>query len=154
MKLRRILPLTCVTADVKTASKDSVLSELVDLLAKTHHELNQHNAIEVLTKREQLGSTNIGEGVAVPHGTVASISQLMAGFGRSVQGVPFGGLDGKPTHFFFVLLAPEHAMGLHLSILARIANLFRNTTFKESLLSAHSASELYERMMEEDEKFE
>ena len=79
-----------------------------------------------MNERERLGSTAIGDGIAIPHGKLRGISRILGVFGRSPQGVDFDSLDGNPTHLFFLLVAPEDSASLHLKALARVSRLFKD----------------------------
>jgi PTS system nitrogen regulatory IIA component len=109
--------------------------------------------VSVLEEREKLGSTAIGDGVAIPHGKLKGLNQLVASFGRSVKGVDFESIDGKPTYIFFLLVAPENTAGIHLKALARISRLLKDKKFRENLLKAKTANDLFEIIKEEDDKF-
>jgi len=91
---------------------------------------------DTLLEREKLGSTGIGEGVAIPHGKLPGLPGLLAAFGRKRAGVDFAAIDGKPTHLFFVLFAPDNSAGLHLKALARISRLFKQPQFRQAILNA------------------
>jgi nitrogen PTS system EIIA component len=106
--------------------------------------------VEVLREREKLGSTGIGEGVAIPHGKHAGLTQLLAAFGVSREGVDFEAIDGKPTHLFFALVAPENSAGVHLKALARISRLFKNPRFRAAILEAGSAADIHALIVQED----
>ena len=87
----------------------------------------------VLAERERLGSTAIGDGIAIPHGKIPrGRPRFVGAFGRHVQGVDFDSLDGNPTHLFFVLVAPEDSTSLHLKALARVSRLLKDGTFASS----------------------
>jgi len=107
----------------------------------------------VLIERERLGSTGIGGGVGIPHGKLDDLQSIVLGFGRSRGGVDFESLDGKSTHIFFLLLAPQNSAGLHLKLLARISRLLKKGLFKERLLQALDRDEIYHAIKEEDEDF-
>ena len=106
MKIKQILSKSCVLAQLNAATKEGVIEELAVLLAKDFPDIGKEETVRILMEREKLGSTGIGNGVAIPHGKLSSLSQIVTGFGRSVAGVPFDSQDGKPAHIFFVLLAP------------------------------------------------
>ena len=129
-------------------SKADVLVELSRTLAQAHADLKPERLVEVLQEREKLGSTGIGEGVAIPHGKLAGLPQLMASFGVSREGVDFEAIDGKPTHLFFALVAPENSAGIHLKALARISRLFKNPRFRQSILDAQTSEEIYRLIAE------
>jgi PTS system nitrogen regulatory IIA component len=106
--------------------------------------------IEVLNEREKLGSTGIGEGVAIPHGKVGGLPKLVAAFAVSHAGVDFEAIDGKPSQIFFALVAPENSAGIHLKALARISRLFKNAKFRGQILEAKDAQEIYQLIVQED----
>ena len=107
---------------------------------------------EVITEREKLGSTGIGEGVAIPHGKLKNIGNLLISFGRSREGVDFDSMDGKPAHLFFLLIAPEESVGVHLKTLARISKLLKSQDVRKRLLDAETAEEIFSVITEEEEK--
>ena len=109
--------------------------------------------VDTLLDREKLGSTGIGEGVAIPHGKVPGLPGLVASFGRSVPGVDFRAIDGRPTHLFFTLFAPENSAGAHLKALARISRIFKNAAFRDAIMKAADAAEVYRLIEAEDAKY-
>jgi len=106
----------------------------------------------ILMEREGLGSTGIGEGVAIPHGKISGIDRLVTVFGRSREGVQFASLDGKPARLFFLVLAPENSAGMHLKALARISRLLKDPRFRGRLLAAEGVEGLSQVLREEDER--
>ncbi len=129
-----------------------VLSELCKPLA-TIYKVDGQRLLETLLDREKLGSTGIGEGVAIPHGKVPGLPALMASFGRSRAGVDFRAIDGKPTHLFFTLFAPENSSRTHLNALATISRISKNPAFREAILKAKDAAEIYRLIETEDAKY-
>jgi len=152
MKISTYLDRQDVTVEVPVGNKEQVLASLVELLAGNHPEFSRDQLLQILLKREQLRSTGIEDGVAFPHGRVPGLGELVACFGICRPGVDFQSFDGKPTHFFFVLLIPERAQGSHLKALARLNRLFQERAFRERLLAARDAEEAYRLVVEEDEK--
>ncbi len=152
MKIAEFLSPDAVIPDLRSTSKAEVLKELSGTLARTQPTLKPDRLVEVFKDREKLGSTGIGEGVAIPHGKVNGLSQLCATFGVSRGGVDFEAIDGKPTHLFFALVAPENSAGVHLKALARISRLFKNQHFRLAILEARTSEEIYKLIAEEDAK--
>lgn len=150
MRIAEFLSPSAVVPDLKATSKADVLRELSDSLSRSQPQLKADRLVEVLRDREKLGSTGIGEGVAIPHGKMNGISQLCASFGVSKQGVNFDAIDGKPTFLFFALVAPENSAGVHLKALARISRLFKNPRFRQSILEAPTADAIYRLIADED----
>jgi PTS system nitrogen regulatory IIA component len=114
---------------------------------------DQDRVVEVLLEREKLGSTGIGDGIAIPHGKMGGIKELVASFGRSITGVNFESVDNKPTHLFFLLVAPENSAGVHLKALARISRLLKDPSFRNRLMEAGDRQDLFRTIIEADEKF-
>jgi PTS system nitrogen regulatory IIA component len=108
---------------------------------------------KVLEERELLASTAIGDGIAIPHGKLDTVERLVGALGRSVPGLAFDSIDGKPTHLVFMLVAPSNSAGIHLKALARLSRLFRDANFRQRLLDADSAAAIYETIVEEDNKY-
>jgi PTS system nitrogen regulatory IIA component len=153
MKVAEFLREDLVLGELAAADKPAVLAELCGALARAHPGLAQGRLVEVLVEREKLGSTGIGEGLAIPHGKLAAVPGLIAAFGRSLRGIDFAAIDGRPTHLFFVLFAPENSAGIHLKALARISRLFRSAPFRQSILEAKDGAAIYRLISEEDAQY-
>jgi nitrogen PTS system EIIA component len=153
MKIVDLLDRDRILADLTATDKAAVLAELAAPLATGLDGLNLETVVEVLLDRERLGSTGIGDNIAIPHGKLADLSGLKLAFGRSLKGVDFASMDGKPTHLFFLLLAPVNAAGLHLKALAKISRMLMSQSFRESLMQAGSVEEIYRLLAERDAEF-
>lgn len=152
MKIIDLLNPAAVAADLKASGKNDVLAELTDAIVKVDEKLDREEVIKVLLERERLGSTGIGDGVAIPHGKLKHSKDLLISFGRSRGGVDFDSMDGKPAHLFFLLVAPEESVGVHLKTLARISKLLKNPNVRRQLLEAADGKELYDIIAREEEK--
>ena len=152
MKISDILGRDRIVSQLSSQTKEGILRELVHALAKGAQPINEGRVIEILLEREGLGSTGIGEGVAIPHGKSKEVREIMATFGRSLPGMDFQSLDGKPTHLFFLLIAPENSAGTHLKALAQVSRLMKDPSFRKRLMEARTSEELYAIFSEEDEK--
>ena len=144
MNIVELLDPAAVESDIRSVTKDEVLAEMTDVLLRSAEQLDRDDVLSVLKERERLGSTGIGEGVAIPHGKLKNIDQLILAFGRSDKGVDFDSMDGTPAHLFFLLLAPEESISVHLKTLARISKLLKDTQVRDQLLMAGSSDEIYE----------
>ena len=153
MKIAEFLREDLTLPVLAKGDKAGALAELCGAISRVHPALDAAKLVETLLEREKLGSTGIGEGVAIPHGKLAGVPGLLAAFGRSVTGVDFQSIDGKPTHLVFVLFAPENSAGVHLKALARISRLFRNPAFRRSILEAAGAHAVYQLIADEDAKY-
>jgi PTS system nitrogen regulatory IIA component len=152
MKIVEFLQPASVVGDLTGGSASAVLAELCKPLA-TARRLDPQRLQDVLVEREKLGSTGIGDGVAIPHGKVPGLPSLVASFGRSRSGVDFRAIDGKPTHLFFALFAPENSAGAHLKALARISRIFKSPAFRDAILQATDAAAIYWLIEQEDSKY-
>jgi len=145
-----------IVPELQARDKGEVIRELADHLAANvggGKALEREQLAKVLMERERLASTAIGEGVAIPHGKLDAVGKLVACVGRAPQGVDFDSMDGRPTHLFFVLVAPENSTGVHLKALARISRLFKDPEFRTRLMQARGAEELYKVISDEDAKY-
>ena len=114
---------------------------------------NKESLLAALIEREELGSTGIGENVAIPHAKISEIDKIITVFGRSKNGVEFESLDQKPVNFIFLVIAPENSTSQHLKALARISRLFKNASLRESVLRTNEADQIYSILVDEDSKF-
>lgn len=153
MKIMDILVKDGSILDLASDTKDGVLEEVARALAEAEPSLSAERLQEVLADREELQSTGIGEGVAIPHGKISGLDRIVASFARSVKGVDFESIDGQPTHLFFLLVVPEHSGGQHLKALARISRFFRDAEFRQKLISAATLDDIFRSIEEEDAKF-
>lgn len=153
MKIMDILARDAVILDVQASAKDDVLRELSAALARAEPELEPERLHQVLREREELQSTGIGDGVAIPHGKMPGLQRLVASFARSRNGVDFESIDGQKTQLFFLLVVPEHSGGQHLKALARISRFFRDAAFRKALVEAETREEVFRAIEEEDAKF-
>ncbi len=144
---------SCVIADLKGETKEGVLKELVSALKEMRLIQDADEALRVILEREKLGSTGIGDGVAIPHGKMKDLQNVLCAFGKSEKGVAFGAIDGRPVRIFFLLLAPEESTGLHLKMLSRISRIVRDASFRKKLMEEINAAQVYKDIVEEDKKF-
>ena len=152
MQISEFLDIQTIDADLGASNKPGVIRELVGLLLRAEPNLDPNAIVDVLTRREKLQSTGIGQGIAIPHGRTNEVDGIKACFGRSVSGVDFQSLDGQPTYLFFTLLVPENAQGVHLKALARLSRLLKKDDLRRRLMDAEDAESLYAVLIEEDQK--
>lgn len=153
LKIMDILVRGAIVLDLDSAKKEGVLKELSEALSRAEPRIDSDKLLAILEEREDLQSTGIGEGVAIPHGKLPGLPGLLASFARSRSGVDFDSMDGEATKLFFLLVVPEHSGGEHLKALARISRFFRDATFRKSLLDAGSVEQVLKTISLEDEKF-
>ena len=153
MKIEEILKKESVIADLLGDSKVKVIKEMTQCLKKNNFIKNDQALFETLMEREKLGSTGIGENVAIPHGKSDEVTQIITVLARSKKGVEFESLDQKPVHFVCMVIAPAHSTGQHLKVLARVSRIFKNQGVREEILEAENSDTIYSILMNEDSKF-
>lgn len=151
MRLDQMFKIEFLNENLLSNTKADVLAELINVLISSGLKIDRAKAIDVLQQREKLGSTGIGDGVAIPHGKISELSDLVVAFGRSKNGIAFDAIDGKPVYLFFLLLAPENSTGQHLKALAKISKMLKTPNFRKKLIDAKSTSDLYKVIVEQDE---
>lgn len=153
MRISEILNKDLLIPNLQSTNKKGVLEELAAALVGQHKLGDLDQVVEVLLDREKLGSTGIGDGIAIPHGKVKDLKGVVASFGRSRDGIDFESIDQKPAHLFFLLVAPENSAGVHLKALARISRLLKDPSFREKLMGAETKEDLFRIISEEDEQY-
>lgn len=153
MKIVDLIKRDMVVPELRATDKRGILEELAAYMSGRNARIDRGVLSRVLIEREQLASTAIGEGVAIPHGKLGAVGEIVACLGRAVQGVEFDSMDGQPTFLFFVLVAPESSTGAHLKALARISRVFKDPEFRRRLLAAPDGESMYNVVAEEDAKY-
>jgi nitrogen PTS system EIIA component len=139
----KLLPLANVLPDLAASSKKRVF-EQIGMLFENGHGVARGVVFESLFARERLGSTGLGEGVAIPHGRIKGLKDAMGALVRLAQPVAFDAPDGKPVRLVFALLVPEHATERHLEILSELAQMFSDSTLREAMMRAQDAAALHQ----------
>ena len=155
MNIMSFLDERAVSVELKAQdNKEEVIRELAELLVKSGaiKEKDVGKLVQILLKRESLGSTGIGQGVAIPHGKSDCVTRLVGAFGISRAGVNFDSLDGEPVQLFFLLVAPEDSAGPHLKALARISRLLKDKHFRDTLRAANDEQTVVSIIDEEDNR--
>ncbi len=154
MKVTEFLSKKAIVMDIKSTKKEDAIKELVDSLIEGGDIEKRHRnkLVEALMSREALGSTAIGQGVAIPHAKADCVEKLIAAFGISKKGVEFDSLDGEPAYIFFLLIAPQDSAGPHLKALARISRLLKDKYFRDGLRAAPDDKAIIKIITQEDEK--
>lgn len=152
MKFADFIEVKAINADLKAEDKESVIKELVDSLVQAGRikEDDKKSIIAAVMKREELGSTGIGRGVAVPHTKHPSVDRLVGTVGISRDGVDFNSLDGEKVQIFFLLVSPPDRPGDHLRALENISRQLRDDTFCRFLRQARSVEDIKQLLDEAD----
>ena len=154
MQIMDFLSKKAIVIDIKSSKKEEVIKELVDALINTGEieKRCRNKLIEALMARESLGSTAIGQGIAIPHAKSDCVDKLIGAFGLSKKGVDFDSLDGELAYIFFLLVAPQDSAGPHLKALARISRLLKDKYFRDTLRNCSDEKAVIKIISEEDEK--
>jgi len=152
LKLFDLLSPETIIEDLSAETKDEVIQELSESVSRYSEEIDATELSKILMEREFLGSTGIGEGIAIPHGKYPKIKFLTGAIGRSIKGIDFQSMDNKPAHLFFLLVAPENSAGLHLKALAKISRLLKTERLRKRLMEASSKEDMINILKEEDER--
>jgi mannitol/fructose-specific phosphotransferase system IIA component (Ntr-type) len=150
VKISAVIPTGAIKVPMEALDKEEAFEELVDLLVQCGNVTDREAALEAIRKREKMGSTGIGNGVAIPHGKDVSIPRLVGALGISRKGVEFGGVDGKPAQVIFLLLACSNNPGPHIQALAEIAQLIQAPGFMERVLQARGAQDILDVIRSEE----
>jgi PTS system nitrogen regulatory IIA component len=141
-----------ILPELQATDKEGVLREMAHRLCSMSTGMHdaEERVVRALLDRERLGSTGVGEGVAIPHAKVPGLARLTAAFGRSPRGIPFDAIDQQPVSLVVVLLVPENSAGVHLKALARISRLLKNPMFREGLMRLSGQAPLFKAFLDED----
>ncbi len=140
--ISKILVPDNILLDNESTSKKRVF-ERVGLLFENNQQIARSQVFDSLFAREKLGSTGLGQGVAIPHGRIAKLREATAAFVMTSHPIPFDAPDGQPVNMIFVLLVPERANDLHLQILGELAQMFSDTQFRNKLLACNDTASIH-----------
>lgn len=131
-----------VVHELQASDKSEVLKEMVSTLRDAGLDVDVEKALKVLNDREKLGTTGIGDGIAIPHGKLECLEEIVVVVGRSGEGVDFESLDMQPCKIFFMVLAPEQGAGAHLKVLAQISRQLKDEAFRQAFIDTVDKQEL------------
>lgn len=138
----QILPSSNVVVDMDASSKKRVF-EQAGLLFENNHQIARAQVFDSLFAREKLGSTGLGQGVAIPHGRVKGLKNAVGVLVRMKAAIPFDAPDGQNVSLIFILMVPDRATDMHLQILSELAEMFSDKVFREQLMNAPGAADLH-----------
>lgn len=142
MKLSKFCDESLVKFNLDATTKDEVIAELVALAATSNMIKDHDQLLEDVRERENLVTTGVGYGVAFPHAKTRSAKGIVIAFGTSKKGINFDAMDHKPVNLFFLIAAPEDAIGAHLNVMARLSYLMKAEDNREKLLAATSPGDV------------
>jgi fructose-specific phosphotransferase system IIA component len=146
MKLSKFCDEGLISFELSSLTKEEVIGELVALAAKSKLVKDKEMLLKDVLEREKLVTTGVGYGVAFPHAKTRSVRGIVIAFGRSKQGVDFDAMDKRPVNLFFLIAAPEDAIGAHLNVMARLTYIMKSEENREKLLNIKSPKELLEML--------
>ena len=144
MKLSKFSDENLIVFDLKAASKEAIIEELVDLINLSNMVSDKDMLLKDIKDREELVTTGIGYGVAFPHAKTKSVKGIVIAFGRSNDGIDFEAIDHKPVNLFFIIAAPEDAIGAHLNVMSRLSYLMKSEENRQTLMTVTSPGEVLE----------
>jgi len=153
MRLTEILTESRIELDLSAADKNGIIEQLTDLVVKDLDDVPRAPILKAVMTREDLMSTGVGNGVAIPHGKTDAVSELVAAFGRCSAPVDYDALDGKPVSLVFLLVGPEDAAGPHIKALSRISRLLSYEEFRQRLVGATTSAEILAAISEEEKQY-
>jgi PTS system nitrogen regulatory IIA component len=145
--ISQLLPLANVAVDLDMTSKKRVF-EQAGLLFENNHSIARAQVFDSLFAREKLGSTGLGQGVAIPHGRIKGLKNAVGALVRMKQPIPFDAPDGQNVNLIFILLVPDRATDVHLQILSELAQMFSDPSFRERMNNAAGAADLHQLVTE------
>ncbi len=151
MRITDLINNDLIILDLKATSKQQALEEISEFVAG-RSSLNREKILEVLKEREDICSTAIDKGIAIPHGKLLGTNRIICALARSCNGIDFDSLDSQPTRIFILILSPGNSSSLHIQVLSAISKVFKNPTLRENILKANSTDEIYDLIIEQDDQ--
>jgi mannitol/fructose-specific phosphotransferase system IIA component (Ntr-type) len=153
VKLTDMIQETLIFADLEAPRKEEALRTMADRVALTVPEVGGADLFKVIMDRERLCSTGIGSGIAIPHAKFPDLKSHLVAVGRSRAGIDYEAIDGKPVHLVFMIVGPLGSNETHLKTLARISKFLHDTNFRDNLLTAATAKDIYNVIAEKDSQY-
>lgn len=147
------IPQAAVLMDMRAATKNDAITELVDLLCGAYRLKDRDTILEAVRRREETASTGVGMGLAVPHAKTDAVDRLYMAFGLHRQGIDFDCADGQPAHLFFIMISARDRTGPHIQALAKISRLIGRPEVRDGLIACTSAKEFLGFVAEAEERY-
>jgi fructose-specific phosphotransferase system IIA component len=144
IKLSRFCDENVISFNLKGESKKDVIEELVELAANSEMVKNKDELLKAVVDREKLVTTGVGYGIAFPHAKTRAVKGIVIAFGRKNEGLDFDAMDRQPVNLFFLIAAPEDAIGAHLNVMAKLSFLMKSEKNREKLMKAKYKEDLIE----------
>ena len=153
MKICDILSVKHIKAEIESDSKEAIINEMVELLENEDSIKDLNEIKQCVLEREQIMSTGVGKGFAIPHAKTSAVKGIVACFAKSKKDLEFNSLDGEPVHLVFLLIGQDNLIGPHIKLLSRISRMMNKDEFREALLNANTPEEIYNIFEEEEKKY-
>lgn len=153
MKVSDLLNTKVVISELNSTKKNDVLNELLDLLKDDPRVLDLEKVRTAVMDREQIMSTGVGKGFAIPHGKTSAVTEIVGAFGKSSKSIEYDSLDGKPVNLIFLLVGKDTLVSSHIKLLSRISRLMNKDDFRDRLTNASSTEEIIYLFKEEEKHF-
>jgi fructose PTS system EIIBC or EIIC component len=150
MKITDYLTESFINASVPGRSKNDVIEEMLKLISSSERILDFEKVKRAVFEREQIMSTGVGNGFAIPHGKTDAVTDIVAGFGVTAQPIDYDALDDKPIRLVFILIGKENMVGSHIKLLSRVSRLMNNEAFRNKLLTLKASGEIIAAFREEE----
>ncbi|KPK72061.1 hypothetical protein AMJ87_05865 [candidate division WOR_3 bacterium SM23_60] len=151
MKISQLLKAKAIMMDIDAKEKIAAIKEMVDYLVAKKLVADGEAFLNALAKRENLESTGIGDGIAIPHARTGAVKGLLLAFARSQEGVDFSAIDGKPSYLIFLIASPEDKKSEYIMALAKISRLLRRPQVRDQLKRARNAQEVLDIIKSNEE---
>lgn len=153
MNITNVLQVSSIQSSLTGKKKKDVLNEMIDLLKNNDGVKNLEVVRKAVLAREEIMSTGVGEGFAIPHGKTNAVNGIIAAFGRTANPVEFESIDNKPVNLIFLLVGMENLVGPHIKLLSRISRMMNKEEFRQKLLKAKDSKEIFNIFEEEEKKY-
>lgn len=150
MKITDYLKAQHVNASVRGRNKNDIIEDMLKLISTSENILDFEKVRQAVFEREQIMSTGVGNGFAIPHGKSDAVKDIVAGFGITERPIEYDALDDKPVRLVFILIGKENMVGSHIKLLSRVSRLMNNESFRAKLLSLKSSEAIIEAFREEE----
>ncbi len=153
MNITEVIKLSRINVSLKGNTKKEILNEMIDNLKNEDEVKNLEAVRKAVLDREEIMSTGVGEGFAIPHGKTNGVDGIVAAFGRTEQPIDFDSLDNKPVRLIFLLVGRENLVGPHIKLLSRISRMMNKEEFRSRLLTAKDNDEIFNIFREEEKNY-
>lgn len=152
MKVSEILTTKNIIPSLKATTKKDAINELINLFENDERVINLEEIRNSIFSREEIMSTGVGKGFAIPHGKTNATTEVLSAFGIARTPIDFQSLDGNPVQLIFLLIGRDNMVSMHIKLLSRISRLMNEDEFRKKILNADTSEELYKIFKEEEEK--